>query len=208
MKYIDFYHNLKNNYPVFSRADIEKIAIGKVLDVQLSDWVKKGLLVKPRRDVYLLRENINLNPFLLSNRLFRPSYVSLESALFYWGLIPDIVSTVTAVTSKRTRKFEFNNQLFSYQKIKSNLFFGYGEIRDKEWGFLMASPEKSILDYFYLNLPKLRDKNDWYELRIDAKIYSKVVNRTKLFKLLRVFNSVRMNIVIKEFDKYIRSQKT
>ena len=208
MKYIDFYHNLKNNYPVFSRADIEKIAIGKVLDVQLSDWVKKGLLVKPRRDVYLLKENINLNPFLLSNRLFRPSYVSLESALFYWGLIPDIVPAVTAITSKRTRKFEFNNQLFYYQKIKSNLFLGYGEVKDKEWGFLMASPEKSILDYFYLNLPKLRDKNDWYELRIDAKIYSKVVNRTKLFKLLRVFNSVRMNIVIKEFDKYIRSQKT
>lgn len=207
MKFIDFYQNLKNSYPVLSRADIEKVTSGKVLDVQLSDWVKKGFLIKPRRDVYLLKENIDLNPFLLSNRLFRPSYISLESALFHWGLIPDIVPSVTAVTSKRTRKFEFNNQLFYYQKIKSNLFLGYGEIKDKEWGFLMASPEKSILDYFYLNLTKLRDKSAWNELRIDAKTYSKVVNRTKLFKLLRIFNSVRMDAVVKGFDKYIRAQK-
>ena len=126
MKYIDFYQKLKNGYPVVSRADIKKITHNSVLDVQLSDWVKKGLLIKPRNNIYFLKDNENINPFLLSNRMFSPSYVSLESALFYFGLIPDVVSSITAVTTKKTRKFDFNNQLFLYQKIKDD---------DREWNF-------------------------------------------------------------------------
>jgi len=49
MKYINFYQKLKNSYPILSRRDIDKIAGNKILDTQLSDWVKKKLLVK-RRD--------------------------------------------------------------------------------------------------------------------------------------------------------------
>ncbi len=204
MKYIDFYQKLKNGYPVVSRADIKKITHNSVLDVQLSDWVKKGLLIKPRNNIYFLKDNENINPFLLSNRMFSPSYVSLESALFYFGLIPDVVSSITAVTTKKTRKFDFNNQLFLYQKIKDDLFFGYQHIKNGQWGFLIAIPEKALLDYFYLNLPRLKSKDSWDELRIDPIVYSKLISRPILLKLLRAFHSEKLNI-IKEFDKYLRT---
>lgn len=204
MKYINFYQKLKDAYPILSRKDINKVVGEDILDTQLSSWVKKSLLVKPRRDIYLLKDNENVDRFLLANKLFEPSYVSLESALFYYGLIPDVVAAVTSVTSKKTRRFDFNNQLFLYQKIKSNLFFGYGEIKTGEWGFLLASPEKAILDYFYLNFSRLKSTDSWDELRIDKKTYKAIIKRPKLFKYLRIFDLNKFEKIIKQFDKYIR----
>lgn len=204
MKYIDFYNLLKNRYPVLTRNDIMRITDKQVLDIQLSDWVKKGLLVKPRKNVYLIKDNENLNPFILANRMFEPSYVSLETALFYYGFIPDVTAAVTSVTAKKSREFEFNSQLFVYQKIKANLFFGYREIRDQEWGFLIAEPEKAILDYFYLNLSRLKTADGWRELRVDNKIYQQQVSRAKLLKLLKLFNSDKLAKTIKEFDNFLR----
>lgn len=205
MKYIDFYQKLKNSYPVLTRADIGKLTGEAVLDVQLSEWARKDLLVKPRKNIYLLKENENINSFILANRLFEPSYVSLESALFYYGLIPDVVAAVTSVTSKKSRRFDFKNQLYNYQKIKSSLFWGYYEIKENQWGFLIASPEKAILDYFYLNLPRLKNKDAWNELRIEIEAYKKGINRAKLLKFLKIFNSENLAKVVKQFDNHIRN---
>ncbi len=207
MKYLDFYNLLKDHYPILTRAEIKRISDNQVLDIQLSDWVKKGLLVKPRKDVYLLKEKADIHSFILANRLFQPSYVSLESALFYYGFIPDVTAAATSITTKRTRRFEFRHQLFTYQKVKTDLFLGYQEIKDTEWGFLIASPEKAILDYFYLNLPELKNKDAWSELRVDTAQYLKIINKTKLFKLLKIFDSPKLTRIIKSFDQYLRQQK-
>lgn len=204
MKYLDFYQKLRDSYPVLTRADIDKLTGGAVLDVQLSEWTRKGFLVKPRKNIYLLKDNENINPFILANRLFEPSYVSLESALFYYGLIPDVVAAVTSITSKKSRRFDFSGQLYNYQKIKSNLFWGYTEAKENKWGFLIASPEKAVLDYFYLNLPRLKNENAWDELRIETEVYKKTINKTKLFKFLKIFNSDRLEEVIKQFDRHVR----
>ena len=192
MKYIDFYQKFKNSYPILNHQDVDKIAGTKILNTQLSDWVKKKLLIKPRRGIYLLKENENIDRFLLANKLYEPSCVSLESALFYYGLIPDVVAAVTSVSTKKTRKFEFKNQLFIYQKIKNNLFFGYREIAIDKWGFLIAVPEKAILDYFYLNLPRLKTKDSWDELRVDSSIYIKEINKARLLRLSKIFNSEKL----------------
>ncbi|MFH1610271.1 MAG: hypothetical protein ABIA91_00060 [Patescibacteria group bacterium] len=206
MKYTDFYNLFKNRYPILSRAEIKKISENKVLDIQLSDWVKKGFLIKPRKNVYLLKENADINSFVLANKIFEPSYVSLESALFYYNLIPDVVMAVTSVTAKKTRRFEFNSKLFVYQKIKSDIFLGYQEIKDINWGFLIALPEKAILDYFYLHQGELNNQNDWKELRINHEIYVKQIKRNKLLKLSKFFNNSRFTNLIKGFDKYIREE--
>lgn len=205
MKYLDFYQKLKNSYPVLTRADIGKLTGGAVLDVQLSEWARKDLLVKPRKNIYLLKDNENINPFILANRLFEPSYISLESALFYYNLIPDVVAAATSITSKKSRRFDFNGQLYNYQKIKSNLFWGYTEVKENKWGFLIACPEKAVLDYFYLNLPRLKNENSWDELRIEVEAYKKAVNRAKLLKFLKIFNSENLAKVIKQFDNHIRN---
>ncbi len=207
MKYRDFYNLFKTKYPILTRKDIKNMSRDMVLDIQLSDWVKKGFLVKPRKDIYLLEENANINPYMLANRLFQPSYVSLESALFYYGFIPDVTVAATSITTKKTRRFEFKDKLFIYQKIKSNTFLGYQEIKDKNWSFLIALPEKAVLDYFYLNLTSLKNKDSWQELRFDARRYMETIDRAKLFKLLKLFNSEKLTDIVKHFDKYLRQEK-
>ncbi|MCG2791731.1 MAG: hypothetical protein L6305_08315, partial [Actinomycetia bacterium] len=149
-------------------------------------------------------ENININPFILANKIFEPSYVSLESALFYYGFIPDITVAVTSVTAKKTRRFEFKNQLFIYQKVKNNIFFGYQEIKDNNWSFLIALPEKAILDYFYLHQSELNNQDAWEELRINHEMYVKQIRKNKLLKLCKLFDNSKLNILVKEFDEYIR----
>lgn len=205
MNWNNFYSLIKNRHPVLTVEDIKIVANNKVTGIQLSRWVKKRLLAKLRRGVYVLPENTNINPFVLANKIFEPSYVSLESALFYYGLIPDVVIANTSVTSRKTCQFEANSQNFIYQKIKSELFFGYEEVKTNNWGFLIASSEKAILDYFYLHQNELKNEDDWQELRINKDIYLKEISKNKLFKFCNLFNNQRLNKTIKEFDKYIRT---
>ena len=199
-----FYNLIKNQHPILTLEDFKIITQNKISSVQLSRWVTKKLLIKFRRGVYILPENININPFILANKIFEPSYVSLESALFYYGFIPDITVAVTSITAKKTRRFEFKNQLFIYQKVKNNIFFGYQEIKDNNWSFLIALPEKAILDYFYLHKSELNNQNDWDELRINHEMYVKQVRKNKLLKLCKLFDNSKLNILVKEFDEYIR----
>jgi len=205
MNWNNFYNLIKNRYPVLTVKDIKIIANDEIKSIQLSRWVKKKLLAKLRRGIYFLPENVKISSFILANKMFEPSYISLESALFYYGLIPDIVVANTSITSRKTCRFKANGQNFIYQKIKPELFFGYEEIKINNWGFLIASPEKTILDYFYLNQNELKNEDDWRELRINKDLYLKEINKNKLFKFCKLFNNQKLTKIIKEFDKYIRT---
>ena len=204
MNWTNFYNLIKNQHPVLALEDFKILTQNKISNIQLSRWVTKKLLMKLRRGVYILPENININPFILANKIFEPSYISLESALYYYGLIPDIVTAVTSVTAKKTSRLEFDNKLFIYQKIKSDVFLGYQEIKDVKWGFLIALPEKAILDYFYLHKSELKSKDAWDELRINSEIYMKKIKKSKLLKLSKFFSNSKFTELIKEFDEYMR----
>ena len=203
MNWNNFYNLIKNRHPVLTVEDVKIITNNEVKSIQLSRWTKKKLLTKLRRGVYVLPENIDINPFVLANKIFEPSYVSLESALFYYGLIPDVVVANTSVTSRKTCQFEAGGQNFIYQKMKAELFFGYQEIKINNWGFLIATPEKAILDYFYLHQNQLKQEDDWNELRINKDTYLKEINKNKLFKFCKLFDNQKLTKIIKEFNSYI-----
>ena len=127
--------------------------------VQLSRFVKSGQLNQPRKGLYLLGEHQIDNPFLLANAICEPSYISMETALNYYGLIPDIPSAITSVTTRKTKTYENDYGKFIYRSIKPELFFGFEFI-----GYNIALPEKAILDYLQLNphidgLDNLRFRN-------------------------------------------------
>ena len=206
MNWNSFYNIIKNQQPALTLEDFKILTHNKISNIQLSRWVTKKLLIKLRRNLYILPKNININPFILANKVFEPSYISLESALFYYNLIPDVVMAVTSVTAKKTRRFEFNNKLFIYQKIKKDVFLGCQEIKDVNWSFLIALPEKAILDYFYLHQGELDNKDAWEELRINHEMYVKQIKKNKLLKLCKFFNNSKLTTLIKEFDTYIRKE--
>ncbi len=152
---IEEFIKLVNKLPVI---DTEILLAGKsnpkFLKVQISRWQKSGKLVQLKRGIYLLAEEYRkVEPYepYIASILRKPSYISLEKALEYHGLIPESVRVFTSLTTKRPAKFSSALGSFSYRSIKRALFWGYASVTvNKQTGFF-ASPEKALLDLIYLN---------------------------------------------------------
>ncbi|OGD36658.1 hypothetical protein A2V94_00385 [Candidatus Atribacteria bacterium RBG_16_35_8] len=140
---------------IFSFEDIFKWfpeSNRQTLKNQLKNWVAKDYLIRLKKNLYFLKEVDLKDEFILANRLYEPSYVSLESVLNYYGIIPDIAFSVTSVTIKKTQKFKNQFGVFTYRTLKPELFFGWEEIKLEEGHFYkIARPEKALFDFIYLN---------------------------------------------------------
>jgi len=152
------FEELKNrvkDYPLFRVEDIFKWFPGAKRTTtlnQLSFWLKKGYLEKIRKGVYKLSDFEVKDVFLLTNFIYSPSYISLESALNYYSIIPDIPFGITSVTVNKTKTFKTKNYgVFYYYNVKPELFFGFRTILvGKKYSYNIASPEKALFDYLYL----------------------------------------------------------
>ena len=121
---------------------------------QLTLWTKAGKLHQLRRGLYTLAAPFQKSPphpFLIANRLMHGSYVSCQSALAYYGLIPEYVPTVTSVTTLRPGHWETPLGRFEFRHIKREFFYGYRaeQVADEQMASI-ASPEKALLDLIYL----------------------------------------------------------
>lgn len=118
---------------------------------KITDLMQKGYLVQIRRGLYLPSELLSIRgpePFLIANHIYGPSYVSLDAALFYWGMIPERVYEITSVTNRLAKTFSTKVGVFSYVHIPTSFFsFGMQQLvlTDRQT-VLIASKEKAILD--------------------------------------------------------------
>ncbi len=121
---------------------------------QLSRWTASGRLIQIRRGLYALAPpfaGAAPNVLAVASRIRVPSYVSLQSALSFHGVIPEAVPVVTSVTTSRPGRFGTPLGSFLYRHLKRSLFWGYREM-DVDGGqkAFVALPEKALLDLFYL----------------------------------------------------------
>ena len=161
---------------------------------QLSRWTKAGRLYQLRRGLYALAppfQKVKPHPFLIANRMVRASYVSLQAALAYYGLIPEYVPVVTSVTTARPGRWETPLGAYEFRHVKTSHLFGY-RLTDLNGGqkAFVATPEKALLDLVYLQaggdspayLRELRLQNlD----RLDAEELRRQADRTGSRKLWR-----------------------
>jgi len=158
MKYTDFKSKMRR-FPIITGTLLSHLDEDeRILRNQLSRWQNQELLIKLRKGLYLLnRDDRSIQPskFFLANQIVFPSYVSLESALAYYRLIPEVVYRVTNVTTAKPVQYRTQEGAFSFRHLKSNLFFGFKKECDEAgFDFLIAEPEKAFLDFLYLNLAK------------------------------------------------------
>ena len=118
---------------------------------KISDLLRKGVIIRVKKGLYIFGEDYRQQPFsreILANLIYGPSYISLEYALHYFGLIPERVEAVTSVTTGRSRKYATPVGLFRYRMIPLTAFrIGMDRVElDSGRSFLIATPEKALAD--------------------------------------------------------------
>lgn len=124
------------------------------INVKIANLKKKNILQSIKKGFYIhtspIAKNIISKELLSNNLLENPSYISLDYALYFYGLIPEAVYEITAITTKRSKFFETEMGIFSYKPIKKELFkIGLTIESLKNGNFLMASKEKALCDKIY-----------------------------------------------------------
>ena len=161
---------------------------------KITELVKQGMLVLIKRGVYAPGINLKISKpeaFLLANHLLGPSYVSLESALAYWGLIPEKVFEISSVTTQNSKKYNTPMGRFSYTHLPLPYYaLGIQQVTlTPKQVVLMATPEKALCDKIISTSGiLLRSTKQVREFLIDD---------------LRIDNEVLQNLNIQEIDKWI-----
>lgn len=157
----------------------------------LSRWTKTGLLIRLRQGYFTFPEYKEKQDFALffANRIYRPSYISLHTALSFYGMIPEAVIQISSVSALKTASFTNPLGEYTYQSIKPYLMFGYG-LKPFSDGIAlqMASPEKALLDLLYL-YPAYNTSRDMEDLRLDEDYLHDDLNIELLLKYCAQFKS-------------------
>ena len=177
--------------------------------LQLSRWVKTGRLLLLRRGLYALAptwRKLEPHPFLIANQLQRGSYASLQSALAFYGVIPEHVPTVTSVGPGRPETVRTPLGAFQFNHLAQTLLFGYSrlEIAPRQFAFV-ASPEKALLDLVHLT-PSADSAEYLQELRlqnpaaISLATLDGLAQRSRKPKLTRAARLVRLVLAAEKGD--------
>lgn len=203
MKYYDIKQKL-GKLKVFSIEDLYAVDPTFRLET-LYDWEKKTWVTKLRSKKYIFADYkpINYDLYLIANKLYDPSYISLELALNHYGVIPEAVMRITSVTTNKTLSVETRIGTFDYKSLDIRLFFGYQIITTNQITYKIASLEKTIADYFYFN-PQIKEVADIQGLRFNEELLKEKLDRQELGRIMSIFGSEALNARIKMLIDYLR----
>ena len=136
-------------------------------------------------------KNTGLDPgqeFKIANFLHQPSYVSLESALSFYGVITGFVYEIVSVTPKKTKTYLVKDKKYSYTQVKQSLYWGY----EKNNGFLIADKEKALFDYLYLCSKGIRgfDEKEFDLSGLNKKRLFAYMKKSKLQAISKIYKMI------------------
>jgi hypothetical protein len=160
---------------------------------------KKHNLIKLKRGLY--ETNKDADPLTIANFLLSPSYISFETALAYYGMIPERVCAIKSATFRKNKKKEYKNDfgLFLYQDVNSNAYpYDINQIEIDGIKVMMASKEKALLDLLSTISPRKNKKELldllFDDLRIDEVIFEEL-DKDKIIKLCDLYSSKTLKIL-------------
>lgn len=147
-------------------------------------WLEKnGYIIRLKRGLYVVNPEYTgkrLSNELIANHLYAPSYVSMSTALRYYGLIPEAVYVNQSMTVKHSRSFQTHVGNYDYKCISREAFaVGVKTERVADYAFLIASPEKALCDLIAnsskVNLRYMKDVENYLEndIRMDMEEFMK-----------------------------------
>lgn len=212
MKFSDFKRQVQK-LPFFSVSHLSVLTEKrKLLENQLATWEKQGKILRLKRGFYLLGPEecrAPVSKMLVANQLLSPSYVSMEYALSFYGLIPERTHQVTSITTKKTSHFENALGSFNYQHVKPVCFTGFVRVDDENHlPILIAEPEKAVMDLLYLNLSALPNISE--EIFTEFYRFQNVEN-LRIAKIKRysvLFQTKKLDRVTDAFVHFLKKTET
>lgn len=193
MKKIDIHKKLlKYKKQIYNFSDFKKILELKN-DNSAYHAVKRlkkdGIISSLTNGKYYLNDNPP-NNFQVANNLYFPSYISLESALNYYGILIQVPQTIFSISAKKRKKINWENKEFIYLHISHKYFFDY--IKEKD--FLIATPEKALIDTIFFNsIGKwVTDFDELLLANINKKRLLKVKEKIKNKAFLKLFEDLKL----------------
>jgi len=182
----------EKNIKIFSVLDFQR-AFG--INYELAKkttlrYSKKRIFVRVKKGLYFLAETPP-SEFALANKLYQPSYISFETALSFYGIIPETIYEIISTTSRARREFKIGGLKFSFKTIKKECYLGYTSQKIKNETILIAEPEKSLADYLYFVSLKKRELS--YE-----RINLGKIKKQKLINYAKCFQNKKLLELIKE----------
>jgi predicted transcriptional regulator of viral defense system len=117
---------------------------------KVTTLLRQGDIIRVKKGLYVFGDELRRRPFsreLLANLIYGPSFVSLDSALSFHGLIPERVEALTSVTTKRPKSFDTTIGWFIYrQSPRSSFYLGMDRVEEGDVAFLIATPERALAD--------------------------------------------------------------
>jgi len=134
------------------------------IEVQLSRWSRAGKLCRIRRGWYLIEKPYragDISEAVIANTVVQPSYLSLEWALGSYGLIPEAVFNPTSITTARGIEFTAKGRRYFYHHVQPSFFSGYEKVERGGDVFIIAEPEKALIDRIYISLRSGKFSEEW-----------------------------------------------
>jgi len=204
MTYIQFYNEwhrlacfsvsqVRAIYPDFHRGNFVQ-------------WQQAGYIVSLRQGWYAFADYLQQPDYAryFAGKIYAPSYISLHTALSFYGIIPETVVEITSVTTQKTCRYENAFGQFSYQTIRPKLFWGFEPktMRDGKQ-YMMATPEKAIIDLLYL-YPQYSTLDEMRELRFDEDWMRDELNKERLMEYTERIGSPaltkRIKLLLKAYE--------
>ncbi len=165
------------NIPVSATTLASLFPDKKAKGEKVRSFERQGAIIRLKKGLYVVNpkvSRIHLSTELIANQLYAPSYVSMSSALRYYGLIPEEVYTMQSVTVKHSRNFDTPVGRFSYTCVGRKSFsVGVTIVNKQTYTFLMASPEKALCDLI-ANSPKVNLRYLEEDIRLDMEEFLKM----------------------------------
>jgi predicted transcriptional regulator of viral defense system len=192
--------------PAFNLNDVRKLDPGFHRQ-QLNYWHNQGY-IRPLAGGYYLLTNREMNEmvlFMVANKIYEPSYVSLESALAYYEIIPETVLGVTSISSRKTKQYDSAWGVFSYRSVKPQYMIGYQVIENTPGlKFKIAYLEKAILDYLYLN-SKTQSIADFEGLRWNRTQLHDLLDHSVFTRYVELFDKRALENRVTQFLEYLNA---
>jgi predicted transcriptional regulator of viral defense system len=187
-------------FPIFN-INIVQFYFKNFDSKRFHEWQQKGYLQSIIKGWYAFTDKpiTEHSLFKWSNTIRKPSYISLITAFSYYGFVPEQSFEISAVSSLKTIRYSILNYSFTYNTIDASLLFGYHFITHHNATFNMASLEKAILDYLYLNA-NIKSTKDIEALRWNR---NQIIDWKLFDTYLSVYENKKLNARANIFKKYM-----